>query len=271
MREDKSNNFFGPNVISLCQKAEIVFLALHGENGENGKVQATFDLFDIKYTGSGYLGSALAMNKELTKQFFRTNNIPTPVGISLHKDKKNTPFEDINVPLPCVVKPCNGGSSIGVSIVQTKEQYKKAIEEAFFYEEEVIVEAYIRGREFSVGVMDGKALPIIEIAPLEGFYDYKNKYKAGSALETCPADLPLEITEKMQYYAVCAANVLDLSVYPRMDFLMDDDNDLYCLEANTLPGMTPTSLVPQEAAALGISFEDLCEQVIYLSLKKYEN
>lgn len=270
-RKDQSNTFFGPNVISLCQKAEIVFIALHGENGENGKVQATFDLFGIKYTGSEYLGSAIAMNKELTKQFFRQNNIPTPSGILLGKDKMHTKFSDIKVPLPWVIKPCSGGSSIGVSIVRNEEEYSKAIKEAFLYENEVVLEEYIKGREFSVGVMDGKALPIIEIAPLEGFYDYKNKYKAGSAVETCPAQLPLKITEQMQYYAVLAAKVLDLKVYPRMDFLMDENENLYCLEANTLPGMTPTSLVPQEAKALGISFEDLCEQVISLSLKKYED
>lgn len=270
-RKDKSNTFFGPNVISLCQKAEIVFIALHGENGENGKVQAAFDLFGIKYTGSEYLGSAIAMNKELTKQFFRQNNIPTPDGILLEKSKMNTDFSDTKVQLPCVIKPCSGGSSIGVSIVRTKEEYKKAIKAAFLYENEVVIEQYIDGREFSVGVMDGKALPIIEIAPIEGFYDYKNKYKAGSAVETCPADLPLKITEQMQYYAVLAAKVLDLKVYPRMDFIMDKNENLYCLEANTLPGMTPTSLVPQEAKALGISFEDLCEQIISLSLKKYED
>lgn len=269
-RKDQSNTFFGPNVISLCQKAEIVFIALHGENGENGKVQAAFDLFGIKYTGSEYLGSAIAMNKELTKQFFRQNNIPTPGGILLKKEHKHMKFSDIKVSLPWVIKPCSGGSSIGVSIVRTKQEYQKAIEEAFLYEDEVILEEYIKGREFSVGVMDGKALPIIEIAPIEGFYDYKNKYKAGSAIETCPAELSLEITEQMQYYAVLAAKVLDLKVYPRMDFLMDENENLYCLEANTLPGMTPTSLVPQEAKALGISFEDLCEQVISLSLKKYE-
>lgn len=173
--------------------------------------------------------------------------------------------------LPCVVKPCCGGSSIGVSIVRTKEEYQKALADAFRWEEEVLIEDYIEGREFSVGVIDFKALPIIEIAPIEGFYDYKNKYKAGSAVETCPADLPQEITEQMQRYAEAVTKALGLDTYSRMDFLLDKENRMYCLEANTLPGMTPTSLLPQEAQAVGMNFEELCEKLIQISLEKYEN
>ena len=169
-----------------------------------------------------------------------------------------------------MVKPCSGGSSIGVSIADTKEAYEKALEEAFRYEEEVVIEDYIKGREFSVGVIDGKALPVIEIAPKQGFYDFVNKYKAGSTVETCPAELSEEVTKKMQYYAERAAEVIGLDTYSRMDFLMDADENLFCLEANTLPGMTPTSLVPQEAAAIGVNFEDLCEQLIRVSMKKYQ-
>ena len=144
------------------------------------------------------------------------------------------------------------------------------MEEAFRYEEEVVIEDYIKGREFSVGVIDGKALPVIEIAPKQGFYDFVNKYKAGSTVETCPAELSEEVTKKMQYYAERAAEVIGLDTYSRMDFLMDADENLFCLEANTLPGMTPTSLVPQEAAAIGVNFEDLCEQLIRVSMKKYQ-
>lgn len=270
MREDKSDAFFGPNVIELCQMADIVFMALHGENGENGKVQAALDLFGVKYTGTGYLSSAIAMNKSITKQFFVANDIPTPCGITLRKADRALDFEKTGLTLPCVVKPCSGGSSIGVSIADTKESYEKALEEAFRYEEEVVIEDYIRGREFSVGVVDGKALPVIEIAPIEGFYDFVNKYKAGSTIETCPAELSEDITKKMQYYAVKTAEVLGLDTYSRMDFLLDENDDIFCLEANTLPGMTPTSLVPQEAAAMGINFEDLCEQLISVSMKKYQ-
>lgn len=270
MREDKSDAFFGPNVIEMCQMADIVFMALHGENGENGKVQAALDLFGVKYTGTGYFSSAVAMNKSVTKLYFEVNDIPTPHGITLKKADRATAFEKTGLTLPCVVKPCSGGSSIGVSIADTKEAYEKALEEAFRYEEEVVIEDYIKGREFSVGVIDGKALPVIEIAPKQGFYDFVNKYKAGSTIETCPAELSEEVTKKMQYYAERAAEVIGLDTYSRMDFLMDADENLFCLEANTLPGMTPTSLVPQEAAAIGVNFEDLCEQLIRVSMKKYQ-
>ncbi len=268
MRKDQSDCFFGPNVIRLCQEADIVFMALHGENGENGKVQAAFDLLGIKYTGSGYFGSALAMDKGVSKLVFDANGIPTPKGIAMKKaEQKN--FEQTGLVLPCVVKPCCGGSSIGVSIVRTEEEYESALAEAFKYEDEIIVESYVKGREFSVGVICGKALPVIEIAPLEGFYDYKNKYKAGSAVETCPADLPAEISAKMQHYAEEVARVLGLTTYSRTDVLLNENDEIYCLEVNTLPGMTPTSLLPQEAAAVGMDFVTLCEKLIEISLAKY--
>lgn len=268
MRKDQSDCFFGPNVIRLCQAADIVFMALHGENGENGKVQAAFDLLGIKYTGSGYFGSALAMDKGVSKLVFTANGIPTPLGIAMKKTEQKT-FSETGLKLPCVVKPCCGGSSIGVSIVRTEDEYDAALAEAFKYEDEIIVESYVKGREFSVGVISGKALPVIEIAPLEGFYDYKNKYKAGSAVETCPANLPEEISAKMQHYAQEVARVLGLTTYSRTDVLLDENNELYCLEVNTLPGMTPTSLLPQEAAAVGMGFVELCEKIIEISLEKY--
>lgn len=268
MRKDQSDCFFGPNVIRLCQAADIVFMALHGENGENGKIQAAFDLLGIKYTGSGYLSSALAMDKGMSKQLFLNNGIPTPQGISMKKAEKTT-FAETGLQFPCVVKPCCGGSSIGVSIVCTEEEFEAALEAAFCFEDEIIIESYVKGREFSVGVISGKALPIIEIAPLEGFYDYKNKYKAGSAVETCPAELSPEITAQMQGYAEKVAQVLGLSTYSRADFLLNENNEIYCLEVNTLPGMTPTSLLPQEAAVVGMDFTALCETLIQISLEKY--
>lgn len=268
-RKDQSDNFFGPNVIELCQMADIVFMALHGENGENGKIQAAFDLFGIRYTGSGYLSSALAMDKGMAKQLFISNGIPTPKGISVKKGEETASAAELGLTLPCVVKPCCGGSSIGVSIVRTEEEYKSALTEAFRWENELVIEEYVEGREFSVGVIDFKALPIIEIAPVEGFYDYKNKYKAGSAVETCPAELPADVTAQMQQYAEQVARVLGLDTYSRSDFLLDKDNKMYCLEANTLPGMTPTSLLPQEASVVGMNFNQLCEKLIEISLRKY--
>lgn len=257
--------FFGPQVMELCRAADIVFMALHGENGENGKVQAAFDLFGIRYTGSGYLGSALAMDKGLSKQLFRENGVPTPAGVLVHREEPRKTAEEYGIGLPCVVKTCCGGSSVGVYITETEEDFEKSLEEAFTYEPEVVLEAYVKGREFSVGVVDGEAYPIIEIAPLVGFYDYKNKYQPGSTIETCPADLTKEQTEKMQEYAVRAYEALRLKSYGRIDFLMDEKGEMFCLEANTLPGMTPTSLLPQEAQALGMSFADLCERLIEVS------
>ena len=263
-------SFFGPNVLKLCEAADIVFLGLHGANGEDGKVQATFDLMGIKYTGTGYLSSALAMDKGITKQMFLMNNVPTPRGVSMVKEEMTTDLKALGMEFPVVVKTCCGGSSVGVYIVNDQAEYEQALKDAYSYENEVVIEEYIKGREFSVAVVDGKAYPIIEIAPLQGFYDYKNKYKAGSAVETCPAELSEAVTEKMQHYAEQVAQVLGLDTYSRTDFLLDENENIYCLEANTLPGMTPTSLLPQEAQVVGVNFNELCEKLIQISLDKYE-
>ena len=255
----------GPNVLAVCRAADIVFLALHGEEGENGKVQALLDLNGIPYTGSGYLGSAIAMNKGLSKMLFRENGIATPDGIKLHR---GAPVR--NIGFPCVVKPCSGGSSVGTSVVQTEAEYADALALAFRYESEVLVETYIRGRELTVGVMDGKAMPVIEIIPKQGFYDYKNKYQAGATEEICPAQIGLAATERVQRLAERVFSALMLDTYCRCDFLWDTEADeFYCLEANTLPGMTPTSLIPQMAAAQGMSYGALCEKIIEVSMKKY--
>lgn len=267
MRPDGDKNFFGPQVISICQSADIVFMALHGENGENGKIQACFDLMGITYTGTDYVSSAICMDKGLSKDIFACHGIPTPTGIRLKKGEKQTK----EVSFPCIVKACCGGSSVGVSVAQKAEEYEAALREAFRYDDEVIVEQYIKGREFSVGVMDGKALPVIEIAPIQGFYDYKNKYQAGSAVETCPAELSYEKTKELQGYAEAAFRALRLKNYARMDFMMGEDGKLYCPEANTLPGMTPTSLLPQEAAAEGIGYNELCEKIMQAALRGEEN
>lgn len=265
LRADGDKNFFGPHVIDICQKADIVFMALHGENGENGKIQAAFDLLGIRYTGTDYISSALAMDKAISKELFYQNRIPTPQGITVRRGET----ADTRIPYPAVVKVANGGSSVGVYMVHNEEEYKKALTEAFAYDKEVIVEHYIKGREFSVGVIEGRALPVIEIAPLQGFYDYKNKYQAGSTVETCPAKLPEEAAKRMQAAAEKVFHVLRLKTYARMDFMMNEKGEIFCLEANTLPGMTPTSLLPQEAAAEGMDFKELCERLIRVSLEKY--
>lgn len=270
LRNDGGKSFFGPHVLDICAMADMVFMALHGAPGEDGTVQAAFDLAGIKYTGCDCLGAAVAMDKALSKEIFRQNGIPTPAGFHLIKaDFENGDDKAGEVSYPAVVKTCKGGSSVGVYMVNNYEEYKDALKNAFSYEEQVVVEQYIKGREFSIGVLDKKALPIIEIAPLEGFYDYKNKYQAGSAVETCPALLPEDITKKMQKAAEDVFAALRLKVYARMDFLLQEDGSFFCLEANTLPGMTPTSLLPQEAAAVGVDFEALCEKIVELSFEKY--
>ncbi len=257
--------FFGENIIELCSYADIVFMALHGENGENGRLQAAFDLLGIKYTGSGYFGCAVSMNKNLTKQTFIASGVPTPVGKMI---KKGTPvsFDEFNKKV--VVKPCCGGSSIGVAIVETKEAFDEAMSEAFNYEDEVVVEQFISGREFSVGVLGDIALPAIEIIPKTGFYDYKNKYQQDLTVEICPAQITAKQAEKMSAAALLAFKALELEGYARMDFILDENDDIYCLEANALPGMTPTSLLPQEAAAIGIGYNELCEKIITLGMNK---
>ena len=263
MRNPEYKGFFGPNVLKVCREADVVFMALHGENGENGKVQAAFDLEGIRYTGTDTLSSAVCLNKGMAKEIMAYNGIPVPKGIHLYKGEDTSN----RFGYPCVVKSCCGGSSIGVSIVHDQSQYDEAIKEGFKYDDEIVIEEYIEGREFSVGVIEGKALPIIEIAPLQGFYDYKNKYQAGSTVETCPAKLESNKTNEMQQYAERAFQALRLRDYARIDFMMDKEGKMFCLEANTLPGMTATSLIPQEAAAIGMSFEELIEKFIELALK----
>ncbi len=265
-RRQNNNSVIGDNVLEICRAADITFLALHGEEGENGKLQAALDIAGIKYTGSGYLGSALAMNKTISKQLFAQNGILTPAGITVYAG--NEPYADVG--FPCVVKPCSGGSSVGTSVVNSREEYDKALKLAFKYERGVIVEQYIKGRELTCGVIDGKAMPLIEIIPKEGFYDYKNKYQPGATTELCPAPIEEMKTLEVQRLSEKVNEALMIDSYCRVDFLMDSEGKLFCLEANTLPGMTPTSLVPQMAHQQGKSFGELCDELISVSMKKYE-
>lgn len=266
-RPNQSDCFLGPNVIELCRMADITFIGLHGGEGENGKLQATFDLLGIKYTGPNSLGCAAAMHKGIAKQIFLESGVPTPNGVCIHKNKNKKDLESLGLSLPVVVKPCSGGSSIGVYIVHTEDEYKEALEKSFRYEDELVIEEYIKGREFACGIIDDKALPPIEIIPKTGFFDYANKYQDGATDEVCPANISEEISEKMKDYTVRAFHALKLDVYSRADFLLDANNNLYCLEMNTLPGMTAASLLPKEAAVTGIEYGDLCELIIEKSLE----
>ncbi len=268
-RRDKSNRFIGEHVLDICAAADITFLALHGGEGENGQLQATLDLMGIRYTGAGYLSSAVAMHKGFAKSIFLQSGVSTPQGKLFDKNDLRSGNCMKWESFPCVVKPCSGGSSVGVSIVKGSSEYKEALDMAFKYDEEVLVEEYIKGRELSVGLLDGKALPIIEIIPKEGFYDYKNKYQSGAAEDICPAAIDEETTKLIKLEAEKAYAALGLEAYSRIDFILTEDKKFYCIEANNLPGMTPLSLLPQEARAVGIDYPDLCDLIVELSLKKY--
>lgn len=270
-RPDQSDCYLGPNVIELCRMADITFLGLHGSVGEDGKLQATFDNLGIKYTGPSSLGCALSMNKLVAKQIFKMSHVPTPRGTSLTRETKDTSLEDLGYYLPLVIKPCSGGSSIGVYIVHTEEEYKDAIYNSFEvnHEDEVVIEPFIKGREYACGIIAGKALPLVEILPKNDFFNYENKYQDGGAQEICPpVSLDEKTQKKMQRMGEKAFQTLRMDVYSRADFIVDEtDGKFYCLEINALPGMTPASLLPKAAKAAGIEYGDLCELIISESLK----
>lgn len=259
------DGLIGKGVIDICKKADRVFFALHGAAGENGQLQAVFDLYNIKYTGTGYAGSLLAMDKDLSKRMMRDHGILT-ANWKYVDIKSGAKLQDISY--PCVIKPCSCGSSVGVTIVENETQLDSAMEYAKKYEDHVIIEDKIEGREFSVGILDFKALPPIEIKPVSGWYDYKNKYQAGLTQEICPADIDDAVSDLLKESALRVHRALRLGFYSRVDFILDHNNNAYCLEANTLPGMTPTSLLPQEAAAEGISYNALCNLIASENLEK---
>ena len=256
-RRGSLGGIMGNRVMEACMESEMVFLALHGGAGENGQIQAILDGFGIPYTGTGYEGCFKAMDKHLAKLLMREENIKTPEWRLYEKGSDAKPFV-----FPCVVKPCGCGSSVGVTMVEEEGQWKKALETAFSCENTVLAEAKVTGREFSVGILGGTALPAIEIKPISGFYDYENKYQPGKTEEICPASLSKEEEDQLADLAVKVHKVLSLGYYSRVDFMMEQDGSIYCLEANTLPGMTPYSLLPQEAKAAGISYQELCDLIV---------
>lgn len=270
VRKLKSKSQFGDRVLEACQMADIVFLALHGQCGEDGRVQAAFDLMGIRYTGAGYLGSAIAMDKDLTKRIVAPFGVLTPDWRIYDCAKMNISAVVSDAELPCVIKPVDSGSSIGVSIARTKEELRAALETSVKTDSRVVLERYISGREIQIGILDGKALPSIEIRPREGFYDYKNKYQPGAAEEITPSPIPAEAEARIADSALTVYHALGLSAYSRADYIYDSAGKFWFLEINTLPGMTPTSLVPQEAAVVGISYGELCEKIVEVSLEKYQ-
>ena len=263
-----SPSHFGKHVLEVCAMADIVFLALHGRTGEDGRVQAAFDLLGIPYTGSGYLGSAIAMDKDLTKRLVAPLGVRTPAWQIVNSRAMDLDAVCESAVLPCVVKPVDSGSSIGVAIAHDDKELRAALLDAAKEGSRVVVEQYVAGREVQIGILDGKALPSIEIIPAEGFYDYANKYQPGAAKEITPAPIPAETEQLLAASALTVFRALGLRAYSRADFILDENGDLWFLEINTLPGMTPTSLVPQEAEVVGISYGELCERIIEIALRK---
>ena len=265
-RPGDSKDLFGPGVLELCRMADLVFLALHGACGEDGRVQAAFDLMGIPYTGAGYLSSAIAMDKDLTKRMV-ADVVSTPGWKTVEYTADDIDELVRRARLPLVVKPVASGSSIGVSIAHNEEELRRALVEALPLGGRTVLEEYVKGREIQVGILDGEALPSIEIIPKHGFYDYENKYQPGAALEVCPSEIPPETERKLRAAAVRVYETLGLSVYSRADFILSEDGEPWFLEINTLPGMTPTSLLPQEAAAVGIDYAQLCQRIVEASLQ----
>lgn len=265
-RNGNRKELVGPGVLELCRAADLVFIALHGAMGENGQLQAFLDVYAIPYTGSSFAGCLLAMDKDITKRLLVRENIPTAPWIMYDPKTDVTDRIFAEIGLPCAVKPCGCGSSVGVSLVKTEGELEKALVYAQKYESLVLVEKMIEGREFSVGILDGKALPPIEIIPKSGFYDYQNKYQGGMTEEICPARLSPDETGKVQELALAVHRSLHLGGYSRVDFILDFSGTFWCLEANTLPGMTPMSLLPQEAVAAGMSYGELCEKIARMAI-----
>ena len=265
-RKDQSPSAIGNGVLELCATADVVYLGLHGACGEDGRIQAMFDLMGIPYTGAGYTSSAIAMDKDLTKRMV-AHKVLTPAWDVVTVTDENLPRLLEETVLPAVVKPIASGSSIGVFIANDHAELEAALLESKKLGGRTVIEQYIKGREISVGILDGKALPSIEIIPKEGFYDYANKYQPGAAVDVCPAPIPAEWEERLGQAAVTVFHELGLSVYSRADFILTEDGTAYFLEINTLPGFTPTSLLPQEAAAVGIDYGTLCETVALKSLE----
>ncbi|SEG87246.1 D-alanine--D-alanine ligase [Thermomonospora echinospora] len=251
------------------REVDVVFLALHGGSGEDGTLQALLDSAGLPYTGSGVLGSAVAMDKDVSKKLFRCAGVPTPDWIMAPATVAEVAGR---LGFPAIVKPNTQGSTIGLTVVKAPEQLPAALAAAAAWDREVMIERFVPGREFVVGVLDGRALAVGEIVPQLGeIFDYQSKYQVGGAVETFPADLPAAATAELQRLAVDAHRALKLGSYSRIDFRMDETGALWCLEANTLPGMTATSLMPQSAAAAGIGFADLCERLCELALTEHRD
>jgi D-alanine-D-alanine ligase len=244
--------------LAVVRDAEVLFLALHGGRGEDGTIQTLLEMVGVPYTGSGRLGSAMAMDKDISKRLFRIAGVPTADWAMAPLDRKRV---DRDFGWPVVVKPSKQGSTVGLTVVKAAADFEAAVELARRYDDEVMIERFVPGRELTVGVLEGKALAVGEIIPRHEIFDYECKYTPGMSQEIFPADLPEAVGSECSRLALLAHEALKLGGYSRVDFRLTPAGELFCLEVNTLPGMTATSLLPQAAAAVGIEFPDLCERI----------
>ena len=262
-----------PRIVADAGKIDVAFILLHGKYGEDGTIQGLFDMLDIPYQGSGVLGSALAMDKHLSKVVYRASGIPTPDWITLESSKDINPEEIVRkLGLPLMVKPCTQGSSVGMARVDDASALGDALREAFKWDSRVMAEAFTSGREITAGVIGNRelqALPLVEIIPGEkyDFFDMEAKYKPGATREVCPAEIDEEVAVRARNIGIMAHRALSLRGYSRTDMILAQDGTIKVLETNTIPGMTPTSLFPQAAAAAGMEFSSLLDRLIELALE----
>ena len=244
--------------LAVVRQADVLFLALHGGRGEDGTIQTLLEVVGVPYTGSGRLGSAMAMDKDVSKRLFCMAGVPTADWVMAPADRDRV-ARDFGWPV--VVKPSKQGSTVGLTVVKRAEEYREAVTLARAYDDEVMIERFVPGRELTVGVLEGKSLAVGEIIPRHEIFDYECKYTPGMSQEIFPADLPPAVTAECGRLGVLAHEALKLGGYSRVDFRLTPAGELFCLEVNTLPGMTATSLLPQSARAVGIEFPDLCERI----------
>jgi D-alanine-D-alanine ligase len=244
--------------VPVVRNADVLFLALHGGRGEDGTIQALLEVIGVPYTGSGRLGSAMAMDKDVSKRLFRLAGVPTA-------DWLMTPATSADVSArlgwPAVVKPSKQGSTVGLSVVKREADFEAAVALARRYDDEIMIERFVPGRELTVGVLEGKTLAVGEIIPRHEIFDYECKYTPGMSEEIFPADLPVAVADDCGRLALLAHHALKLGGYSRVDFRLTPQGEILCLEVNTLPGMTATSLLPQAARAVGIDFPELCDRI----------
>jgi D-alanine-D-alanine ligase len=247
------------------EEVDVIFPALHGGAGEDGTLQALLDLVGLPYLGSGRLGCTLSMDKEISKRLFRDAGVPTPAWLTAPVELDRVEEE---LGLPVIVKPPSGGSTLGLSLAHDRNELEEAVEQARRYEDRILFEAYVKGRELTVGVVGDRTLPVGEIIPAHEIFDYECKYQPGMAEEIFPADLSEATAEEVRGLALAVHRILFLQDFSRVDFILDGAGRPWCLEANALPGLTSNSLLPRGAAAGGISFPELCEEIVRVALRR---